>query len=124
MEYQARTETSDFDRRQRVYVWRRHPDGRLESVRMTDHGLSSEVVNLLEGQRYDGAPFFEYSDAVYPEIDGILKALHDMYRRTHRLDEVQPTVDYEPLLQTMDNVIEVERARVDKMLDKLMERIR
>ncbi len=124
MEYQARTEVSNFGRTLRVYVWRRHPDGRLEIVRMTANGLSSEIVSLDEGQRYDGAPFFEYSEAVYPEVDGILKALHDMYRSTHRLDEVKPTVDYEPLLQTMDNVIEVERARVDKMLDKLMERIR
>lgn len=114
-EYIAHIDSSGWDRfSQSLYVWRRNAhDGTLQIVSCGD--LLVQSVTVPEGQMPDAKPFMKYSTALWPEIDGILKALHDLYRQTHGLDK--PSGADAAKVEVLQDALELERQRVDKVLN-------
>lgn len=115
-EYFAHLDVAGFNsHEQTIYVWRRTATGMIEMVYFSEGGvLGAEAVLPTEGTKTEGKPFAQFSTALWPYMDGILKALHDLYRRTHNLDEIS-TADA-VRAEVLKEALDVERQRVNRVL--------
>ena len=116
-EYQATIESDMLGFTQRNLMWRRRQDGALDIMTMTEHGLMGRTVTPKDGEQVVAKPFIEFATPLWPEIDGVLKALHDLYRRTHNLDDGLAS---KSTVQALNEALSVERARVDHALSSLL----